>query len=123
MKYRYAALLSAAVLIPHFALAGDAEASANEFPRISHSAPARSRAPIAQDLGAVQAVVEFCSKLDPEDKRQFERQGKQAAPKISEDGAEAARRSADYHAAHGFVASVLRGLSAPDAARGCSGIR
>ncbi|HWJ35192.1 MAG TPA: hypothetical protein VNR70_07995 [Steroidobacteraceae bacterium] len=70
----------------------------------------------------VQAVVDFCSKVYPKDKGQFERKGKQALPKMSEERVEAARRKADYHAAYGFMESVLQGLSTPDAAHNCSAI-
>ena len=104
MRFRYTVSLCAAALIPHFA-------------------SARTPTAIAQEIGVVDAVVDFCSKVDPTDKDQFERKGKQVLPKMSEDSLERARRSADYHAAYVSMQSVLQGLSKPDAVRDCAATR
>ena len=71
----------------------------------------------------VEGVVDFCIKADPSDKKQIERVAKQMLPKMSEDELQAVRHSADYHAAYGFIQSILQGLSTADTVRNCSAIR
>jgi hypothetical protein len=115
MKFHHTVLLLSAALLPCFALAGG---------RGPHKAPPRlaqqaNLQRIAQDVGLVDAVVEFCSKVEPMDKAQFERKGRQMLPRMSQDSLEAARRSSEYHAARGFLQPVLEGLSTPDAVHNC----
>ena len=122
MSFRHAVLLCAAALIPQFALAGT--------PSTAYGPPLKSRptteqvpTAVVQEVGLVEAVVDFCSKADPADRKQFERKGKQMLPKLSDDSLERIRRRAEYHTAYQFLQSVLQSLSKADAERNCLAIR
>jgi hypothetical protein len=122
MSFRHTLLMCAAALISQFALAAT--------PPTAHGAPLMSRpttnqipTPVVQQVGLVEAVVEFCSKVDPADKKLFERKGKQMLPKLSEDSLERIRRRAEYHTAYQFIQSVLQTLSKTDAEHNCLAIR
>lgn len=122
MSFRHTVLLCAAALISQFALAAT--------PPIAHGAPLKSRpttnpipTPVVQEVGVVEAVVDFCSKADPADKKQFERKGEQMLPKLSDDSLERIRRLPEYHTAYQFLQSVLQSLSKADAERNCLAIR
>jgi hypothetical protein len=122
MSFRHQVLLCAAALIPLFALAAP--------PTPAHGAPLPSRPPqqqistaIAQQIGMVEAVVDFCSKADPADKGRVQRKAKELLPKLSEDRLEAVRHRSDYHSAYEFIHSVLEGLSKADAVRNCAAVQ
>ena len=122
MSFRHTVLLCAAALISQFALAAT--------PPAAHGPPSMSRpttnqvpTPVVQQVGLVEAVVDFCSKADPADKKLFERKGKQMLPKLSEDSLEKIRRRAEYRTAYQFLQSVLQSLSKADAKRNCLAIR
>jgi hypothetical protein len=76
----------------------------------------------AQQLGAVQAVVDFCSRVDPRHDKQFEQQARRALPNIRDDDLDRARHNPAYQQTYQIVASVLKGLSLQDAARDCAAI-
>ena len=123
MSFRHTVLLCAVALLPQFALAGNPPPTAHGAPLISRPAKAQTPAPIVQEYGLVESVVDFCSKVDPANKKAYEHKGKQMLPKMSEDNLEAVRHRADYHTAYQFIQSVLKGLSKPDATRNCLAIR
>jgi hypothetical protein len=123
MSFRHAVLLCAAALIPQFALAGNAPSIAHGAPLMSKQSVQKTPAPVAQEIGLVDGLFDFCAKVDPADKAQLERKRKQMLPKLSEDRLQAVRHGAEYHAAYGMVQSVFQGLSNPDAVRNCSAIR
>jgi hypothetical protein len=122
MSFRHAVLLCAVALIPQFALAGNPPAAYGP-PLKSRPTTPQTPAPVVQQIGMVESVINFCAKVDPADKAQFERKGKQMLPKMSEDSLEAVRRRTEYHAAYNLIQTVLQGLSKPDATRNCLAIR
>lgn len=115
-------LMCATALISQFALAAPPQ-TAHGAPMASHSHPEKIPTPIVQEIGVVDAVVEFCSKVEPKDKEQLERKAKEILPKMSEEAREAARHTGEYHTAHGLAQSILEGLSKPDAERNCLAVR
>jgi hypothetical protein len=121
MSFRHTVLLCAVALIPQFALAGNPPAAYGPALKSRPTTP-QTPAAVVQEIGMVESVIHFCVKVDPADKAQFERKGKQMLPKMSEDGLEAARRRAEYHAAYDFIQNVLQGLSKADATRNCLAI-
>jgi hypothetical protein len=122
MRFRHAAFICATALISQFALAAPPQ-TAHGAPLASHSHPEKIPTPIVQEMGVVEAVVEFCSKVEPKDKEQLERKARELLPKMSEDAREAARHTSEYHTAFGLVQSILQGLSKPDAERNCLAVR
>ena len=66
-------LLCAAALIPQFALAANAPSIAHGVPLMSKQSMDKTPTSVAQEIGLVEGVVDFCSKVDPADKAQFER--------------------------------------------------
>ena len=123
MSFRHTVLLCAVALIPQFALAGNPPPNTHGGPVITQSIKPKTSAPTAQEIGLVESVINFCAKVDPADKAQFERKGKQMLPKMSEDSLEAVRRRAEYHAAYNLIQTVLQGLSKTDATRNCLAIQ
>ena len=121
MRFRHTGLWCTAVLISQFALAAP-PLPAHRGPPTSRPEKARISAATAQQIGLVEAVVDFCSKADPKDKGQIERKAKELLPKMSEDTLEAVRHRADYRSAYGFIQNVLQGLSKSDAVRNCAAI-
>ena len=100
MKIRPVVLLCVAALIPQLAL--------SETP------------PSSQQRGAVQAVVDFCSRVDPKDEKRFEDQAKVLLRNLKEDHSEVAQRSAEYQQAYRTIESVLNEFPLPDAVRACA---
>jgi hypothetical protein len=101
MRFFPAALLSTAALISQLSLA-ETPASSNE------------------QIGAVQAAVEFCSKVDSKDEEWIERQAKLILPDMTKARVEAARRSPEFQQAYRVIESVLKGLPLPEAVHLCS---
>ena len=122
MSFRHVVLLCTAALISQFALATPPP-PAHGAPLTSRPDKARISAATAQQIGLVEAVVDFCSKADPKDKGQIERKAKELLPKMSEDSLEAVRHRAEYHSAYGLIQNVLQGLSKSDAVRNCAAVR
>jgi hypothetical protein len=73
-----------------------------------------------QELGAVQAAVDFCSKADPKDQERIERQAKLILPDMTKARVAAARHSAKFQQAYQVIDSVLKGIAVPEAARLCA---
>jgi hypothetical protein len=73
-----------------------------------------------QELGAVQAVVDFCSKADPKDQERIERQAKLILPDMTKARVAAARHSAKFQQAYQVVDSVLKGIALPEADHLCA---
>jgi hypothetical protein len=101
MRFFSAALLCTAALISQRSLA-DTPASSNE------------------QLGAVQAAVDFCSKVDSKDEEWIERQARLILPDMTKARVAAARRTAEFQQAYRLIDSVLKGLLSPDAAHLCA---
>jgi hypothetical protein len=101
MRFFSAALLSSAALISQLSLAGT---------------PASSD----EQLGAVQAAVDFCSRVVPEDRERIEKQAKLVLPDMTKARVEAARHGAKFQQAYQVIDSVLKGIELPEAARLCA---
>jgi hypothetical protein len=101
MRFFPAALLSTAALISQLSLA-ETPSSSNE------------------QVGAVQAAVEFCSKVDSKDEEWIERQARLILPDMTKARLAAARRTADFQQAYRVIESVLKGLPLPDAVHLCA---
>jgi hypothetical protein len=102
MRFRHTALMCAAALIPTFA----------------YAAPPSS----AAEIGAVEAVVNFCSIIDPSLEKQFQRQARLTLPSMSDDGLEDVRHTAAYRQAYKLVESVLKELPLADASHDCAAL-
>ena len=104
MKILPFAVVCAATLLPGFASAADA--------------------PGAQMLGSADALVKFCSRVDPSKRGEFERHvavslGLRDLPAHM---AEAARRDPLYQQSFNLFESVLNELTVPDAKRACANL-
>lgn len=103
MKIRDVVFLScAAALLPKLALA-DAPHNPMEF-------------------GMVQAVYDFCSKLDPKYDKRFDQMAKQALGNMSKQDRDDTQHSAAYEQGYQIVGSLLKGLHPTDAISGCATI-
>jgi hypothetical protein len=114
MRFQMTVSLCAAALMPYYVAAAPRQPlpAQTAYKATNHAA----------DLGAVQAVVDFCSKIDPKDGKRFEQQGNKVLPPMSEDRIEAARKTGDYKQAYATIQSVLKGLASADASRDCAAI-
>jgi hypothetical protein len=72
-----------------------------------------------QTLGMEQGVFDFCSRVDPDDDRSFDRQAKLLWKGMSQDGIEHIRDSQGYSAGYKMILSIMGELSKSDAVRGC----
>ena len=82
---------------------------------------AYAAAPGAQLLGGAQALVDFCSRVDPAHARQFEHHVREVLgiAKAPEDMLEAARRDPEYHSAYQLFQSVLKQDDVANGKRAC----
>jgi hypothetical protein len=84
---------------------------------------ARAEAPKdAQRLGIAQAIVDFCSRVDPEHKHRFEQQVRKVLGRVSEDRFEDARHTSVYQQAYSLIGSLLSEYSSSDALQACKDI-
>lgn len=82
---------------------------------------AQAAAP-AGELGALQAVFDFCSKTDPGQKQDFERLGESMFAGLSPDRIARIRKSSEYARGYRMLTSVLPGVNDPiHACRAVSG--
>jgi hypothetical protein len=72
-----------------------------------------------QQLGAVQAAVDFCTKVDSKDVKQIKREAISLLPDMTEARVNAARHDPEFQKAYQTIDSVLKGLAASDAVRLC----
>src|SRR5579862_5354697 len=91
---------SAAVALPQIALAGQ---------------------PPGQ-VGAFQAIYDFCSKVDSGQEHSFDKEAKSLYAGLTPSQAGALRASAEFERGYKVLAGVLPQLSAGDATQACQGI-
>jgi hypothetical protein len=101
MRFVPAALLSVGVLVSQISVAGT---------------PASS----LQQLGAVQAAIDFCTKIDSDDVKRLERAALAVLPDMTEARVAAARHSTEFQQAYQIIDSVLKGLATSDGVRLCA---
>jgi hypothetical protein len=99
MRFLPAGLLGVGVLLSQFAVAGTPASSAQ--------------------LGAVQAAIDFCTKIDSKDVKQIKLQAVSVLPDMTEARVAAARHTTEFKQTYQLIDSVLKALSAADAARLC----
>jgi hypothetical protein len=104
MKILQFAVVCAATLLPGLTRAADA--------------------PGAQMLGSADALVQFCSRVDPSKRGEFERQvaASLGLRDLPAHIAEAARRDPLYQRSFNLFESVLNELTVPDAKRACANL-
>jgi hypothetical protein len=78
--------------------------------------------PSRQQFGALQAVFDFCSKVDPTDEKQFDRQAKLLAHAMTQRAADEARLSEEYKQSYQTLKSLLNGLPTKGATAACVAI-
>jgi hypothetical protein len=116
---RILVLIAAAALAPVVYAKAEAEHSA---PRPRSLPPVRVQGPNYAQLGAEQAVLDFCSRIDSGDEKQIDAEAKLLFAGIREDGLEKARRSTQYKNAYTTITSVVGEIPLPEAVQGCKDI-
>ena len=101
MRFLTAGLLGVGVLISQVSTAGP---------------PASS----LQQIGAVQAAIDFCSRVDSGDSAQIEQAAKILLPDMTAARVAAARHSSEFEQAYKIIDSVLKGLAPSEGVRLCS---
>lgn len=86
------------------------------FPR-DDSVPAN-----AGSIGGEQAVFDFCSRIDPAQDPNFDKQAKQLVAGLSRDAIDSLRESAVYRHGYETLKSVLKEFAAADALTACQAI-
>jgi len=76
----------------------------------------------AHELGAAQAVFDFCSKVDPADAKLFDKQSKRLFQGLSEKSVDQVQMSHPYTDAHKTLESVLSELPLDAARAACKAI-
>jgi hypothetical protein len=100
MRFLSAGLLGIGMLISHLSVAGT---------------PASS----PQQLAAVQAAVDFCTKMDSKDAERLERAARSVLPDMTEARVAAARHNPEFQQTYQIIDSVLKGIDPSDAVRLC----
>ena len=121
MKVRRILVLVAAAAFAQMSYAAKAVGE-HEAPRPRTLPPVRVQGPDYAQLGAEQAVLDFCSRIDSTDLTAYEAQAKIVFAGIREDGLEKARASSQYQSAYATLASVLGEIPLPEAVQGCKGL-
>ena len=88
------------------------------IPQLAHSQTHLS----AQQFGAAQAVLDFCSKVDSGDKKQFTLLAKDLINGVSAGKLAQDRQSSDYLAAYSTLIGVLGELPAGGGTKACKAI-
>jgi hypothetical protein len=84
---------------------------------------AQAQPPVsAPELGAAQGVFDYCSKVDPGNEKQFDRQAKLLFKGMTERSVQEARHSAAFQNAHKTLESVLAEIPLSDAIHACKSI-
>jgi len=84
--------------------------------------PVRAKAPNYAQLGAEQAVLDFCSSIDSGDAKEYGAQGKTLFAGIREDGLEKARGSSQYKNAYTTFESAVSKIPPAEAVQGCKAL-
>jgi hypothetical protein len=93
--------------------------------RAAHPTPvprARPQGPNYAQLGAEQAVLDFCSRVDSGDAKQYGAQAKTLFAGIREDSLETARGNSQYKNAYATIGSAIGQIPLPEAVQGCKDI-
>jgi hypothetical protein len=101
MRFFHAGICATAVLICQFAAA---EASAS----------------ILEQIGAVQAALDFCAKVDSKDIKEIEKAAKTLLPDMTDARVAAGRSKPEFQKAYQSIESVLKGILPADAERLCA---
>lgn len=94
----------------------------HQAPRPRTLTPVRAKAPNLGQLGAEQAVLDFCSRVDSSDEKGFEAEGRTAFAGIRSDSIEKIRASAQYKDAYAQIGSVVGELPSSEAVQGCKSL-
>ncbi len=105
MKASRILCVCAAVVLPQLAAAEDHRGQVN----IS-----------AQALGIVDAVLNYCTQVDPRDTALFQAQRKSVLNGSSEDAVEGLRGSRAYRGSYDLIEDALKGVSRSEAAQTCA---
>jgi hypothetical protein len=87
---------------------------------ISQLSVAGTPASSTQQLAAVQAAVDFCTKVDDKDAGRIERAARTVLPDMTAARVAAARKKPEFQPTYQTIESVLKGLVAADAVRLCA---
>jgi hypothetical protein len=87
---------------------------------LSQLSVAGTPASSTQQLAAVQAAVDFCTKMDSKDAGRIERAARTVLPDMTAARVAAARKKPEFHPTYHTIGSVLEGLVASDAVRLCA---
>jgi hypothetical protein len=91
---------------------------------VALSQVAQAQAPVsAQALGAAQGVLDFCSRVDPEDERAFDKQSKSLFKGMTERSIDQAQKSDAYKNGYQTLKSVLSELPLTNIRAACKDIR
>jgi hypothetical protein len=117
MKVRRILVLVAAAA---FAQLGYAKAvGEHAAPRPRALPPVRVQGPNYAQLGAQQAVLDFCSRVDSGEEKQYVAEGKTLFAGIREDGLEKARGSSQYKNAYSTMETTVGRIPPAEALKGC----
>jgi hypothetical protein len=101
MRFSSAGFLSVAALMAQLSVAG-------------------TPASTPEQLGAVQAAIDFCTKLDANDHNRIERQAKLVLPDMTEERVAKARNKPEFQKACQTIRSVFNEFAVTDATRLCA---
>jgi hypothetical protein len=83
-------------------------------------AAAKASASTLEQLGAVQAALDFCSKVDSKDIKEIEKAAKSLLPDMTDARVAADRNKPEFQKAYQSIAAVLKGILPADAERLCA---
>jgi hypothetical protein len=83
-------------------------------------AAAAASASTLEQIGAAQAVIAFCAKVDSKDSKELEKTAKSLLPDMTDARVTAARNKPEFQKAYQSIDSVLKGIVAADAERLCA---
>lgn len=120
MKVRRILVLVAAAALAQL---GHAKAEPeHQAPHARSLPPVRVQGPNYAQLGAEQAVLDFCSRVDSGDAKQYGAEAKTLFAGIREDGLEKARVSSQYKNAYATIGSAVNEIPLAEAIQGCKDI-
>ena len=100
MKVRHVVCSSALVVLPHFALAATPPG----------------------ETGAFQAIYDFCGKVDPQQRKDFDIQADALFGDLTKPQIASIRQSTEYQRGYKLLSSVLPKLTSEDAISGCAAL-
>ena len=83
-------------------------------------AAAAASASTLEQIGAAQAVITFCAKVDPKDSKELEKAAKTLLPDMTDARVAAGRDKPEFQKAYQSIESVLKGIVPADAERLCA---